>query len=187
MKSLLIILTATALSLSARAETFTIDTAHAEIGFSAKHMMVSNTKGTFNTFEGSFEFDISKKMLTSAQGSIQVTSIDTNNEKRDKHLLNEDFFNATKFPKMTFKSTSISKTGDNEFEVTGVLNVLGIDRKVVLPVEISGPIDGRDGAKIIGVSCNTKLNRRDLGIDHSPSTVIGDEVKISLELEAGTK
>lgn len=187
MKSALIILTVVAITLGSKAETFKIDTAHAEIGFAAKHMMVSNTKGTFNTFEGSLEYSIKEKMLKSAQGTIQVASIDTNNENRDKHLLNEDFFNAAKFPKMTFTSTSISKTGDNKFEVTGVLKVLGIDRVVVLPVEISGPVDGRDGAKIIGVVCNTKLNRRDLGIDHAPSTVIGDEVKISIELEAGTK
>lgn len=185
MKSALIV--CIALTLGSKAETFEIDTAHAEIGFAVKHMMVSNTKGTFNTFEGSLEYDIASKMLTSAQGTIQVTSIDTNNEKRDKHLLNEDFFNAAKFPKMTFKSTSISKTGDTEFEVTGMLNVLGIDRKVILPVEISGPVDGRKGGKIIGVACNTKLNRHELGIDHSPSTVIGNEVKISIELEAGAK
>lgn len=187
MKPARIVFTVMALAFGSQAETFKIDTAHAEIGFAAKHMMVSNTKGTFNTFEGSLEYDLTSKMLKSAQGTIQVASIDTNNEKRDHHLLNEDFFHVAKFPKMTFKSTSVSKIGDNEFEVTGMLNVLGIDREVVLPVEISGPIDGRKGGKIIGLSCNTKLNRRDLGIVHSPSAVIGDEVKISIEVEAGAK
>lgn len=187
MKSAFIVIAIATLTLGSNAETFTIDTAHAEIGFAVRHMMVSNTKGTFNSFEGSLEYDIAGKMLKSAQGTIQVASIDTNNEKRDQHLLNEDFFNTAKFPKITFKSTSISKISDNEFEVTGVLNVLGIDRNVVLPVEISGPVDGRDGAIIIGVACSTKLNRRDLGIDHAPATVIGDAVKVSIELEAGTK
>ncbi|VGO14709.1 hypothetical protein PDESU_03277 [Pontiella desulfatans] len=175
------------LTIGASAETFTIDTGHAEIGFAAKHMMVSNTKGTFNTFEGTIDYDVASKTLKSAQGTIQAASIDTNNEKRDEHLRDEDFFNVAKFPQITFKSTSIKKTGENEFEVTGNLNLLGIDRNVVLPVTINGPVDGRQGGKIIGVECNTSLNRRELGIDHAPAAVIGDEVKISIEVEAGTK
>jgi len=116
-----------------------------------------------------------------------VASIDTNNKKRDDHLKNEDFFNVGKFPAMTFKSTSVKTTGENRFEVTGNLNVLGIDRNITLPVIISGPVDGRRGGKIIGLESHLTLNRRYLGIDHSPSTVIGDDVKISIELEAVAK
>ncbi|MEE9368442.1 MAG: YceI family protein [Pontiella sp.] len=187
MNKALITLLGTSLTLGVIAETFTIDTGHAEIGFSAKHMMVSNTKGTFNTFEGTFDYDMASKTLNSAEGIIEAGSIDTNNEKRDAHLKNADFFNVAQFPKMTFKSTSVKKTGDNVFEVTGNLNVLGVDRKVVLPVSISGPIDGRHGGMIIGVESITTLNRRDLGIDHSPSSVIGDNIKISIELEASFK
>lgn len=181
MKKFPVIQAMASLAIAAHAETFTVDTGHAEIGFSAKHMMVSNIKGKFNTFEGTIEYDIASKMLKSGQGSI-----DTNNEKRDGHLKNEDFFNVVKYPEMTFQSTSVKRTGDNEFEVVGKLNVLGIDREVMLPVIISGPVDGRGGGKIIGIECNTKLNRRDLGIDHAPAAVIGDEVKISIEVEAGT-
>ena len=187
MNKLALITLALLLSLSARAERFTIDMGHAEIGFSAKHMMVSNTKGTFNTFEGILDYDINSKTLKAIEGSIQTDSIDTNNEKRDGHLKNVDFFNDKKFPTMTFKRTEIKKTSDNEFEVTGNLNVLGIDRLVVLPVVLSGPVDGLHGGKIIGMESNTTLNRRDLGIDHSPSAVIGDAVKISIEFEAGIK
>ncbi|MEA2069381.1 MAG: YceI family protein [Verrucomicrobiota bacterium] len=186
MKKYSTILTVASLAIAAQAETFTVDTGHAEIGFSAKHMMVSNTKGKFNTFEGTIEYDMASKTLKSGKGTIDTASIDTNNEKRDGHLKNEDFFNTVKYPKMTFQSTSVKKTGDNEFEVTGILNVLGIDREVVLPVSVSGPVDGRGGGKIIGLECSTKLNRRDLGIDHAPAAVIGDEVKISIEVEAGT-
>ena len=183
----LFILSTVALVLGAEAETFKIDTGHAEIGFSAKHMLVSNTKGKFNTFEGTLDYDVATKTLKSAQGTIEAASIDTNNKKRDDHLRNEDFFDVIKFPKLTFTSTSVKKTGDNQFEVTGKLNVLGIDRDVVLPIIVSGPVDGRRGGKLIGVECNTKLDRRKLGIDHSPSTVIGDTIKISIELEAGMK
>lgn len=187
MKKLYITLLGFSLALGAHSAVFTIDTGHAEIGFSAKHMMVSNTKGTFNTFSGTLDYDIPNKMLLSAQGTIETGSIDTNNEKRDIHLKNADFFNVAAFPKMTFKSTSIKKTGDNTFELTGKLNVLGVDREVILPVLISGPVDGRHGGKIIGVESITTLNRRRLGIDHSLAAVIGDEVKINIELEAAAK
>lgn len=171
------------LTLSAHAELFTVDTTHAEIGFSAKHMMVSNTKGSFNTFKGTLDYDIATKTLKSAEGSIEVASIDTNNEKRDAHLKNTDFFNVVKFPKITFQSTSVKKTGDNTFEVTGTLNILGIDKEIVLPVTISGPIDGH-GATLIGIESITTLNRRDLGITHAPAAVIGDKIKIEISAEA---
>lgn len=176
-----------ALLFSARAEIFKIDTSHAEIGFAAKHMMVSNTKGKFNTFDGSIEYDTATKMLISAEGTIEASSIDTNHEKRDAHLKDEDFFHVTKFPEITFKTTSVKKTGDNEFEVTGILNLLGADREVTLPVKINGPVDGRKGAKIIGVECSATLNRRELGIDHAPAAVIGDEIRISIDLEAAAE
>jgi polyisoprenoid-binding protein YceI len=187
MKKFFVVISAISIAAAAQSETFTVDTAHAEIGFAAKHMMVSNTRGSFNTFEGTIDYDVATKTLQSAQGSIEAASIDTNNDKRDAHLRNEDFFNVAKFPKLTFVSTSVKKTGDNAFEVTGNLNVLGVDRMVVLPVTVNGPVDGRGGSKVIGIECETELNRRDLGIDHAPSTVIGDMVKISISAEAGTK
>ena len=187
MNKVLLGLIGLSMSITAHAETFKVDTGHAEIGFSVKHMMVSNAKGKFNAFAGTLNYDIATKTLKSVEGSIEVTSIDTNNEKRDDHLKDEDFFNTAKFPKMTFKSTSVKKTGDNTFEVTGNLNVLGIERKVVGPVTITGPVDGRGGAKLIGIESSTVLNRRDLGIDHAPAAVIADEVKISIEAEATYK
>jgi len=187
MNKVLIGLIAWALGLTAQAEIFTIDPGHAEIGFSVKHLMVSNTKGNFTTFSGTFDYDSATKMLKSAEGTIEVASIDTNNDQRDHHLKNEDFFDIAKFPKMTFKSTSVKKTGDGTFEVTGILNVLGVDREVVLPITISGPVDDPWGNQRIGVECTTVLNRRDLGITHSPASMIGDEVKVSIEVEATYK
>ena len=172
------------LALGANAEVFTVDTDHAVIGFSVKHLMVSNTKGTFNTFEGTIDYDLATKSLVSAQGSIAAASIDTNNEKRDAHLKNDDFFNVVKHPRMEFKSTSVKKTGDNTFEVSGTLTVLGIERKVVLPATVTGPVDDPWGNIRIGIECRTVLNRRDLGIVHSPSAVIGDEVAIHIDAEA---
>ena len=169
---------------SIHADTFEIDTSHAGISFSVKHMMISNAKGTFNTFQGTVDYDLATKMLISAEGSIETASIDTNNKKRDDHLKNADYFNVEKYPKMTFKSSSVKKTGEGAFEVSGILNVLGVDHKVVIPVIINGPVKGRKNSTLIGLECNTVLNRRSLGITHSPSTAIADEVKVSIEAEA---
>lgn len=184
MNKVLIGLIGLSMGIAVHAETFTVDTGHAEIGFSVKHMMVSNTKGSFTSFSGTVDYDMASQTLISGEGSIEVASIDTNNKGRDDHLKNEDFFNVMKFPKMTFKSTSVKKTGDNTFEVSGKLNVLGVDREVVLPVTIAGPVDDPWGNKRIGLACTTVLNRRDLGITHSPAAMIGDEVKVSIEAEA---
>ncbi len=187
MNRILIGLVGMSMAFAANAETFTVDPGHAEIGFSVKHMMVSNSKGNFTTFSGTLDYDIATKTLKSAEGSIEVASINTNNDKRDEHLKNEDFFNVAKYPKMTFKSTAAKKTGEGTFEVTGTLNVLGIDRQVILPVTIAGPVDDPWGNQRIGVECSTVLNRRDLGITHSPAAMIGDEVKVSIEVEATYK
>jgi len=187
MNRLIVLFAGLATALSVPAETFTVDTGHAEIGFSVKHLMVSNTKGNFTKFSGTVDYDIASQTLKGAEGTIEVASIDTNNEKRDDHLRNEDFFHVDKFPKMTFKSTSVKKIGENTFEVTGKLNVLGVDREVVLPVTVNGPVDDPWGFKRIGLESSTVLNRRELGITHSPAAMIGDEVNVNIEAEATYK
>lgn len=179
-----LILFATALALGANAETFTVDTSHAEIGFTARHLMISNVKGSFNRFEGNIEFDIESQTLLAMSGSIETSSIDTNNDKRDAHLKTDEFFNIGEYPQMAFSSTAIKPTGEGMFEVTGNLRVLGVDRTVVLPVTVAGPIDDPWGNKRIGLSCSSVLNRRELGITNSPSTMIGDEVEIEISAEA---
>lgn len=184
MNKVLLGLMGISLSVSAFSETFTVDTGHADIGFSVKHMMVGSAKGQFNTFEGTLDYDIASKTLISVEGSIETASIDTNNEGRDKHLKNEDFFDVVKFPKITFKSSSVKKTGDNTFEVSGKLNVLGKDNDIVLPVTINGPVKGRRGGELMGIECNTVLNRKDLGIGTAPAAIIGEEVKVSITAEA---
>lgn len=177
-------LTITALALGTRAETFKVDTGHAEIGFTVSHLMLSDVKGGFNTFEGNIEYDVAGQTLISMEGSIDATSIDTNNEKRDDHLRNEDFFNVAKYPKMKFRSGSIEKTGDRTFKVSGKLTVLGVERAVVLPITVLGPVNDPWGNQRIGISCTTVLNRRDLGITNSPAAMIGDEVNVSISAEA---
>lgn len=187
MKKSILMLFAVIATFSSNAEIFKIDTSHAEIGFSVKHMMVSNTKGTFNTFEGTIDYDIESKSLKSIEGFIETGSIDTHNKKRDEHLQNEDFFNVVQFPKITFKSTVVKQTGDNVFDVTGQLSVLGVDHEITIPVTINGPADGRKGSKLIGLECYTTLNRSELGVGKPGNAKIGEEVKVNLDFEATYK
>jgi polyisoprenoid-binding protein YceI len=174
----------TALALGAHAETFTVDIDHAEISFKVRHLMLSDVKGSFNSFEGSVEYDMEAGKLVSIEGSINAASIDTNSDKRDDHLRNDDFFNTAEYPKLTFKSTSIEKTGGNTYTVKGKLTVLGIARDVTLPVTVAGPVEDPWGNQRIGLASETVLNRRNLGITNSPAAMIGDEVKVSINAEA---
>lgn len=167
----------------AHADVYVIDAGHAEIGFSVKHLMVSNAKGTFKTFSGTIELD-ADNALVKAECTIDVASIDTNNEKRDKHLLNEDFFNVEKHPSITFKSTEVKKTADGAYDVTGHLNVLDKDHEISFPVTVSGPIVDPWGNTRLGFESNTKLNRRDVGITHGKSATIGETVKVEINVEA---
>ena len=184
MKKTIIGIVACTLAMATYAELFKVDTGHSGIGFSVRHMMVSNTRGSFNKFDGTLDYDIAGKTLKSIEGWIDASSIDTNNEKRDRHLRNEDFFNVAKFAKLTFRSTSVEKTGENQFMVAGKLNVLGIDRDVELPVSVAGLVEGRQGSTLIGVDCSTVLDRRHLGITYGPAAMIGNEVKIEIACEA---
>jgi polyisoprenoid-binding protein YceI len=174
-------------ALATHAEEFSVDPSHAEIGFSVRHLMVSNVKGTFNTFEGTLDYDIATKELKSVQRSISTASIDINNDKRDEHLKTVEYFNIKNFPKMEFQSTAIEKKNDGSFEVTGNLKVLGADHEVVLPVTINGPVDDPWGNKRIGIESAALLNRRDLGITSSPAAMIGDKVNMSINAEATFK
>lgn len=183
MKNTIAVLAILSLLGTARADVYDIDPGHAEIGFAVKHLLVSNAKGKFKKFTGTITLDADNK-LVGAETTIDAASIDTNNEKRDKHLLNEDFFNVEKFPNITFKSTKVESTGDSTYNVTGNLNVLGKDHEITFPAEISGPIEDPWGNTRLGMETNTKLDRRELGITYGKASVIADTVKVELNIEA---
>ncbi len=172
----------------ASASTWSIDTGHSEVGFSVRHMMVSNTKGSFKKFEGTVILDDKDISKSTVNVSIDAKSVFTDNDKRDEHLKSPDFFNVAKYPKLTFKSTSVKKTQDG-LKVTGQLSLHGVTKSVVLDVE--GPsqaIKDPWGMTRRGLSASTKISRKDFGLTWNKALetggmVVGDEVKISLEIE----
>lgn len=187
-RSLVLLLSLGVIGSSAHAASYTLDAAHTTIGFSVRHMMVSNVKGSFGDFAGTIEFDETNPSAMKASATIQVASVTTANEKRDDHLRNEDFFDAPKFPAITFETTRVEGSLPN-LTLVGNLTIKGVTKEVSIPVEVGGPIVNPWGQTVIGLSGGTTINRQDFGLTWSKNldgggVVVGDEVKLILEIEA---
>lgn len=169
--------------------TYNFDKAHSFIGFKVKHMGLIDVPGFFRDFTGTVNFDSADPAKSTVEFTAMATSVDTGVAGRDGHLRKADFFDVEKFPELTFKSTSVSKKGEG-WIVNGDLTMRGVTKPVSIPFEVTGFVPGgeRAGAKI-GIAGETKINRRDFGVNYGnnlPSGVpqIADEVKIVLQIEA---
>ena len=173
----------------ARAEKWELDISHSSVGFSVRHMVVTKTHGKFNEFTGYIDFDGKNVEKGSVEITVQIASIDTDNKKRDDHLRSPDFFDAEKFSTMTFKSKKVIKGSGREFKLVGDLTIKGVTKEVTFDCEFNGVINDPMGNTRAGFSAVTKINRRDFNVKWSKSLdagglVVGDEVKINLEIEA---
>ncbi|MCA9756178.1 MAG: polyisoprenoid-binding protein [Candidatus Eisenbacteria bacterium] len=189
MKNLFIALAAVALALPslASAATWNIDGSHSSVDFKIRHFF-TKVPGKFNTVTGEIQFDPAAVEKGSVMVTIPVESVDTNNEKRDGHLKSPDFFDAANHPEITFKSTKFHKEGDT-IKVDGLLNMRGVEKPVTLDVEFLGAGPDAWGGTRAGFEATTKLNRKDWNIEWNTvldngGTVLGDEVEISLAIEA---
>jgi polyisoprenoid-binding protein YceI len=171
----------------ADATTWNIDTAHTEAGFSVKHLVISTVKGAFGKTTGTVKLDSGDVSKSSVEATIDVASVNTRNEDRDKHLKSPDFFDVAKFPSITFKSTKVEKAGDG-LKVTGDLTMKGVTKPVVLTV--AGPtaeIKDPWGNARRGLQATGKVNRQDFGVTWSKAVeagpVVGDEIAITIDAE----
>ncbi len=171
------------------AAVYDIDASHSSIGFRVKHMMMSNVQGGFTKYRGTIEFNEKDPTKSTAELTVDVSSIDTREPKRDAHLKSPDFFDVAKYPEMTFKSRSAKKVGTNRYNLTGDLNLHGVTKEVVLAVELS-PKDMKDpyGNLKRGANVTTKINRKDFGLTwnapiEAGGVVVADEVAINIDLE----
>lgn len=163
--------------------TFTIDQAHSSVGFKVKHMMISNVKGTFDNFSGTFDFDEKTNTLQKLDGTVEVASINTANEKRDKHLRADDIFDAAKYPKITFQLTKL-----DDDKAHGSFTMKGVTKDIVLDYEPGGTIVDMRGNTVAGFTLSGKLKRSDYGITwnrvlEAGGVAVGDEVKLEIEIE----
>lgn len=174
------------------ATTWAIDTAHSNVEFSVKHMMISTVKGMFQQVEGTINWDGQNFESAAVVARIDSSSITTFNEMRDNHLKTNDFFSADEWPDMTFRSTRIEPDGDGEFKVHGDLTIRGETRPVVLETEFDGLME-KDafGKRRAAFTAETAINRKDFGITwngaiESGGVVVGDKVKVTLHIAAVT-
>ena len=173
----------------AHSETWTIDTPHSSAQFSVRHMMISNVKGEFTKVTGTVDLDESDITRSKVEATIDATTIDTREPKRDAHLKSPDFFDVAKYPAITFKSTSVARGSDGRLKVAGDLTMHGVTKQVVLDVDpVSAPIKDRSGALHAGTSATTKIKRKDFGITYNSAletggVMIGDEVSIMIDVE----
>jgi polyisoprenoid-binding protein YceI len=166
-------------------DTYKIDAVHSQIGFKIRHL-VAKSSGRFTKFDGSVRVDAKDLAKSSVEVSIDATSINTDNEGRDKHLRGADFFDVEKFPTITFKSTEVKEVEKGRLRVTGVLNMHGVSKSISFVIVNAGTHAGmKPGSVVAGfIDGALKVNRNDFGIKTYPG-VLGDEVEISLDIEAG--
>lgn len=172
-------------ALTAGAHMYSLDKTHADVSFKIRHLGLSKVKGNFTTFDAKAHYEDSAESLT-LEMEIRPDSVDTGNEKRDKHLLDEDFFHVEKHPVITFKSTGV-KTVDGELVMSGDLTIKGITKSIEFPIEFNGPIDSpwQEGVSLIGLSFSGELQRHDFDIKAGTADVaIGKTVYFEVSLEA---
>jgi len=165
------------------ADEFKIDPNHSSVNFAVTHMTVSTVNGRFNNFEGKILFDDKDVSKSSVKVNIKTASINTDNTSRDNDLRSANYFDVEKFPEITFQSKSVEKKG-NDYVAHGTLTIKGVSKDVDLPFELKGPIDAGKNGKVMGAHAGLTVNRQDFGITKAPAAMIGNEVKIDLNVEA---
>jgi polyisoprenoid-binding protein YceI len=190
LRILTLVLAAAAAPLFA-ADTFTIDKTHSDVSFTVRHF-VSKVHGRFGNFEGAIQIDAAKPDASSVAFTIKAASISTNDDKRDTHLRSPDFFDAEKFPDITFKSTKVAAAGKDKYDVTGTLTMHGVSKEITIPVAFLGYAKDPWGNERAGFDLSTKLNRKDYGINWNKvldagGTMLGDDVDVSVSLETVKK
>lgn len=167
------------------ADTYEIDASHSTVLFRVKHLNVSYFHGRFNKLSGKIVWDEDPQKIEIAV-KIDASSVDTNNEKRDQHLRNPDFFNSKQFPVITFQSTGVKKLEGDHYEVTGDLTFHGVKKSITTKFEFTGA--GKDpwGGVRAGGEAVFTISRSDFGIDYMPDG-LGDDVRITVAIEGVKK
>lgn len=167
---------------------WTIDTAHSEVGFKVRHLVISTVSGKFTSFEGTVEAEKDDFSDAKVSFSAEIDSVHTGNEQRDGHLKSPDFFDAASHPKLSFASTGVTRKKGNDYIVTGNLTIKNVSKPVELEVEFGGIQKDFYGRTIAGFEINGKINRQDYGLTWSAVTetggiVVADEVKLHINAE----
>jgi polyisoprenoid-binding protein YceI len=169
--------------------TWTIDKTHSNVDFQVKHLMISNVRGHFRDFDATLLIDEAQPANSSVSAAIDVASIDTNEPDRDAHLRSDDFFNAERFPRITFQSRRVDSEDGRRFTIEGDLTIRNITREVTLQGELEGRVQDPWGKERAAFTARTEISRREFGVRWNQAletggVVVSDTVKISLYVEA---
>ena len=164
-----------------------LDKDHTSVNFEVKHFF-NTVNGNFTDFDGNFFFDPDNLEDSKFDFTVAVSSIETNNEKRNNHLKSADFFNVEKFPEIYFVSTGFNKISDTQYEVKGKLRIKDVIKNVTIPFEITGKMEHpmKEGATLMGLAFNTTINRNDYNVgagDWTSNKIVGENVKVSINTE----
>jgi polyisoprenoid-binding protein YceI len=165
-----------------------IDPSHSHIEFSVRHMMISKARGRFERFEGTIEGDEANLAASRVNVTIDAASINTRDEKRDAHLRSPDFFDVEQYPHITFVGTTVEQIDATHAKLHGELTIKNVTRPVVLDVEYAGQAKSPWGTTSAGFSAETKINRKDFGLEwnvalETGGVLVGEEITIGIELE----
>jgi polyisoprenoid-binding protein YceI len=174
---------------SAATSTWQVDPAHSEALFSIRHLTISTVRGGFSKIKGTISFDDKDPSKSVVDVAIDMSTVDTREPKRDDDLRSDKFFDVTKYPTMTFKSTKVEQVSAGKLKVTGDLTLHGVTKEVVLDVDgPSAAIKDPWGNQRAAASATTKINRQDFGVKWNKTIdnggmMLGDEVSITIDVE----
>jgi polyisoprenoid-binding protein YceI len=168
--------------------TWTIDSAHTQAEFTARHMMITKVRGSFDGATGVIEFDEDDPTNSSVEATLDASTITTGQEQRDAHLRSGDFLESDTYPHITFKSTKIEKKADR-YAITGDLTIKGVTKPVVLDADFLGIVHNMQGGRHAGFSASTKIDREEWGLTwnvglETGGLLVGKEVTISIDAAA---
>jgi polyisoprenoid-binding protein YceI len=177
---------------AAHAATWEIDSAHSNVGFVVKHLVIAKVRGNFKSYSGTIVVDEKDPSKSKVDVKIDPASIDTDNGRRDDHLRSADFFDVAKFKDMAFKSTKVERLPDGKLKLTGDLTMHGVTKSVVLDAEGPSPeLKDPGGNPHIAFSATTTIKRADFGLTWNKAIegggVVGDDVKVEIDLELFNK
>jgi polyisoprenoid-binding protein YceI len=167
--------------------TFAIDPAHTDVLFSAKHMMVTNVRGTFTDVAGTIDLDETDPAASSAEIVIKAASVDTGFGARDTHLRSDDFFGVEAYPEIRVVSTAIRAKGGNDYVVTADVTIRDVTKSVDFDVEFLGFYPAMDGARRAGFSAKAKVNRKDWNLNWNVALeaggwLVGDKISLDVDV-----
>lgn len=164
------------------ADTYQVDPVHSSVMFSIQHAGVTDFHGSFNELNGTVVFDAADPSKSSVDLTVPVASVDSRHPKRDAHLKSPDFFNAEKFPAITFKSTKVEAAGDDTFKVTGDFTLLGVTKSITVDFKKGKEGKGMQGEIRGGGETRFSIKRSDYGMNFMPD-MLGDEVSLVVSVE----